>query len=144
MIFPKRDKWRYTSLNPTTPKLKGLIKNQKAESPIRPVVNWTSAPVYRPGKILVKILQANVPLPHTFVTNSTHLNDLADIPYKHNLRHAPYDISNMYSKILTNELLSIIDTACNNNLVKKSLKWDLINLSKTIIDQNYLQFEGIT
>jgi hypothetical protein len=146
VIFPKQDKWRYTSLNPTKPKSKGLIKNDKAESPIRPVVNWTSAPVYRPAKILVKILQAHVPLLYTFnVTNSTHLiNDLADIPYKHNLRFTSFDISNIYSKIPTNELLSIIDTACNNNLVKKSLKQDLINLSKTIIDQNYLQFEGIT
>jgi hypothetical protein len=50
----------------------------------------------------------------------------------------------MYTKIPTNELLSIIDTACNNNLVEKSLKRDIINLPKAIIDQNYLQFEGVT
>jgi hypothetical protein len=56
VIFPKQDKWKYTSLNPATPTLKGLIKIHKAESPIRPVVNWMSAPTYRPAKMLVKIL----------------------------------------------------------------------------------------
>ena len=86
------------------------------------------------------------PLPYTFnVTNSTHLiNDLADIPYDHNLRLASFDISNMYTNIPTHELLSIIDTACNNNLVEESLKRDIINLSKTIINQNYLQYEDMT
>ena len=43
IIFPKQNKWKYNSLNPTTPTLKGLIKVHKAESPIRPVVNWTNA-----------------------------------------------------------------------------------------------------
>jgi hypothetical protein len=50
----------------------------------------------------------------------------------------------MYTNVPTNELLSIIDTACNNKPVGKSLKRDIINLSKAIIDQNYLQFEGVT
>jgi len=40
--------------------------------------------------------------------------------------------------------LSIIDTACNNNLVEGRLKRDIINLSKTIVDQNYFQFEDLT
>jgi len=39
VIFPRQDKWKYTSLNPATPTLKGLIKIHKAESPIRPLVN---------------------------------------------------------------------------------------------------------
>jgi len=50
----------------------------------------------------------------------------------------------MYTNIPTHELLSIIDTACNNNLVEERLKRDIINLSKTIIDQNYFQFEDLT
>ena len=64
--------------------------------------------------------------------------------YDHNLRLASFEISNMYTNIPTHELLSIIDTACNNNLVEESLKRDIINLSKIIINQNYLQFEDMT
>jgi len=50
----------------------------------------------------------------------------------------------MYTNNPTHELLSIIDTARNNNLVEESLKRDIINLSKTIINQHYLQFEDMT
>jgi hypothetical protein len=49
----------------------------------------------------------------------------------------------MYTNIPTHELLSIIDTACNNDLVEDSLKRDIINLSKTIINQNYFQFQDM-
>ena len=37
--IPKETKWRHVSLNPTTPKIRGLIKIHKKDSPIRPVVN---------------------------------------------------------------------------------------------------------
>jgi len=65
-------------------------------------------------------------------------------PYDHKLRLASFDISNMYTNNPTHKLLSIIDTACNKNLVEERLKRDIINLSETIIDQNYLQFEDLT
>ena len=65
-------------------------------------------------------------------------------PYDHNLRLAFLDISNIYTNIPTHKLLYSIDTACNNNLVEERLKRDIINLSKTIIEQNYLQFEDLT
>jgi len=105
-----------------------------------------NAPAYKPAKMLVKLLAKHTPLPYTFnVINSTHLiNNLFNIPYDHNLRLASFDISNMYTNIPTHELLSIIDTACDNNLVEERMKRDIINLSKTIIDQNYFQFEGLT
>jgi len=50
----------------------------------------------------------------------------------------------MYTNIPTHETLSVIDTDCNNNLVEERLKRDIINPSKTIIDQNYFQFEDLT
>ena len=96
--------------------------------------------------MLVKLLQTHSPLPYTFnVTNSTQLiNDLADIPYDHILRLVSFDISNMHTNIPTYELLSIIDTACNNNLVEERLKRNIIHLLKSIIEQNYFQFEELT
>jgi bifunctional pyridoxal-dependent enzyme with beta-cystathionase and maltose regulon repressor activities len=50
----------------------------------------------------------------------------------------------MYTNIPTNELLRIIDIACQNNYVKENLKQNIIKLTKTIIDQNYLQFLDMT
>ena len=53
-IIPKEAKWRHVSLNPTAPKIRGLIKIHKEDSPIRPVVNWKNAPTYKLARSLVK------------------------------------------------------------------------------------------
>jgi hypothetical protein len=70
VIFPNQDKWKHTAPNPTTPTLKGLIKVHKAESPIRPVVNWTNAPTYKSAKLLVKYYKHTLPY-HTRSTSPT-------------------------------------------------------------------------
>jgi len=58
----KRAKWRHVSLNPTAPKIGGLIKIHKEDSPIRPVVNWKNVPAYKLARSLVKKLQTHVPV----------------------------------------------------------------------------------
>jgi len=50
----------------------------------------------------------------------------------------------MYTNIPTNELLRIIESACENNAVEVELKHDIIKLLKVIMDQNYFQFMGQT
>jgi hypothetical protein len=46
-IIPQESRWRHVSLNPTAPKIRGLTKIHKIDSPIRPVVNWKNAPAYK-------------------------------------------------------------------------------------------------
>jgi hypothetical protein len=107
-VIPKEIKWKYISLNHTTPIMKGLIKIRKTESPIKPVVNWKNASAYKLAKKLVEVLHTHTPLPHMFnVKNTSQLiNDFTDIPYDHNLRLASFDITNIYTNIPTNELLN--------------------------------------
>ena len=38
-------------------------KIHKANSPIRPIINWQNAPAYRLTKLLSKLLQLHIPLP---------------------------------------------------------------------------------
>jgi hypothetical protein len=104
-IIPKEDKWKYISLNLTTPRMRGLIKIHKTEYPIRPVVNWINVPAHKLAKKLVVVeLLTHTPLPYTFNGRniSQLINDLTDIPYDHNLRLASFDITNMYTNIPTN------------------------------------------
>jgi hypothetical protein len=140
-ITQSNKKWKYVNLNPAAPNIRGLIKIHKREAPIRPVVNWMNAPAYKLAKLLTKILQTHIPLPHSFkVKNTVQLvEDLTDIPYSHNLRLA-FDISNMYINIPTEEFIKIIKIACQNNNIEENLTRDIIKLSRTIIDQNYFQF----
>lgn len=96
--------------------------------------------------MLVKKLQSYIPLPYAFnIKNTTHLiKDLTDIPYSSKLKLASFDIANMYTNIPTNELLTIIDMTCQNNYVDENMKKNIIKLSKTVIDQNYFQFQDLT
>jgi hypothetical protein len=63
-------------------------------------------------------------LPYTFNIKSTsHLiEDLNNIPYSQNLKLASFDTANMYTNILTNDLIDIIDMAYQNNYIDKNLK----------------------
>jgi hypothetical protein len=46
-VVKKQEKWKYINLNPSTPTIRGLLKIHKNNSPIRPVINWRNAPVYK-------------------------------------------------------------------------------------------------
>jgi hypothetical protein len=91
------------------------------------------------------------------VQNTTHLiEELKENPYSHNLRFASFDITDMYTNMYTNmhtnmhtniptgELIRITEKACQNNCIESNLKFDIIKLINTILDQNYFQFHGKT
>jgi hypothetical protein len=122
VIIPKDKKWKYINLNPSTPSVRDLIKFHTVDAPIRPIVDWTNAPAYKLAKLLVKQLQLHTPLLHAFtVQNTPHLiKGLSDIPYNNKVRLASFDISNMYTNIPTNQLITIIKLTCQNNYVDKT------------------------
>ena len=65
-VIPKDDKWRYISLNPTLPTIRGLVKIHKETAPIRPVINQKNTPVYKVAKMLAKKLKTYIPLLYAF------------------------------------------------------------------------------
>ena len=60
--------------------------------------------------------------------------------YNQNLRLASFDITNMYTKIPTSNLIVIIDTTCRNNHIEENLTQEILKLSGVIINQNFFQF----
>jgi hypothetical protein len=50
-------------------------------------------------------------------------------------------ITNMYSNIPTNELITIINKFCEANNIENRLKQDILKILKTIIDQNFFRFQ---
>ena len=49
LIHPEA-KWKFTNMNPQTPRLNGLIKIHKDGMPFRPVVDYSQAPAYKLAK----------------------------------------------------------------------------------------------
>jgi hypothetical protein len=140
------NKWRYVNLNPDTPLLRGLVKVHKKDLPVRPIVNYRSAPCYRLAKMFSEKLKTYIPLPYIYnIQNSVQLmKDLSDFPFSPNLKVASLDISNMYTKIHTEELLNIIDIMCDKHSIEDTLKLDITEIAKLIIAQNCFKFRDKT
>ena len=65
-LIPKEHKWKYINMNPSAPSIKGLIKLHKPDQPIRSVVNWRDAPVYRLSTFFTDKINHLAPLPSSF------------------------------------------------------------------------------
>jgi hypothetical protein len=78
-----RKTWKYVSVNPSAPTIRGLIKIHKVDSPIKTTVNWTNAPAHKLAKMLSKNLEIYILLPHILnVKNTIQLiKDLLEIPF---------------------------------------------------------------
>jgi len=145
-LVETRSKWKHINLNPDAPVLRGLIKVHKEDAPIRPVVNYKSAPSYNLAKWFAKVLKEYIPLPNIYnVPNSVHLmKELADIPYAPDLRLASLDISNMFSHIPVKELLDIIEITCRNNTLEPTVIQEILQITNLITAQNYFKFQDKT
>jgi hypothetical protein len=109
-------------------------------------VNWRGAPVYKLAKFLKKSIQLHIPLPNVFnVSNTTQLiDDLLSIPQKPCTKLASLDIENMYSKIPTNKLIPIIKEISIRNQLYKKVTNEIITITQTVLQQNYLTFNNNT
>jgi hypothetical protein len=139
----KHQKAKYINLNPTIPSIRGLPKVHKENCPIRPIINWQNAPAFKIAKLLNKLIPANTPLPNIFnVKNSIQLTkDLTEITFSSSLKLASFDIENMYSNIPTNNLINIIKYMRIEQQIQTSISNEIINLTRTIIEQNYFMFQ---
>jgi hypothetical protein len=70
------------------------------------------------------------------------MTDLQDIPYSEKLRFVSFDISNMCSNVPTAKLPQIISLICDQLHTTKRFKRDIIKLVRTVIKQNYFQFQN--
>ena len=53
-LIDKDHRWKYISMNPLAPSIKGLIKIHKPDQPIHPVVNWHNTPACKLSKLFTK------------------------------------------------------------------------------------------
>jgi hypothetical protein len=112
--------------------------------PIRPVVIWQKAPAYKLTKWFSNLLPIYIPLPIQFnIKKSVHLmNDLIEITVNQNLRFVSFDIENMYTNIPTSDLIEIIKSLSIDQGHNSELTNELINITHTILRQNYFQSQS--
>jgi hypothetical protein len=142
--IPKSKQWIYYHMNPQPPNIRAQIKIHKTPNTIRPIVNWRNAPGYKLAKELTRILQQNLQLPYTYnISNTVQLTtDLNSIPINENTRMCSFDIKNMYTNIPTAKVYEYIKQILNKTVEMPNRKTEILNLVKTVLDQNYFSFNN--
>ena len=95
-LFDKRTQSSLKPINASAPCLRGLPKVYKQNTPIRPLVNFTTAPGYKIAKTLVKIIRDHTNLENNrivksnkdFIKNVNHVtiqpnHKLVSVSYTH-------------------------------------------------------------
>jgi hypothetical protein len=105
--------------NPKPPQIRAFIKLRKPGNPIRPIINFQNAPIYKLAKFY-NILNNRCKMPNTFnIHNSISLiDDLKNMKISENTRLCSFDIKNIYSNIPTRELNNIIINIAKRNYIQ--------------------------
>lgn len=141
-VIQKTQTYKYIPMNPTAPPLNSLPKIHKPNIPIRPVVNYTTAPAYKLSKFLASEISKTIDLEDKFtIKNSIELVDILKntrITPSHRL--LSLDIKNLYTSIPKNDTLSFLKEKLLLNYDRKYVD-QIINLTTISLEQNYFEFD---
>ena len=144
--------WGAKNANPSKPIFHTATKVHKQHYPIRPIVNYKSAPAYYSKKLLSHILKLKLILDKYNIKNSTELTkQLHKIKLSPNLKFISFHINNMYTNIPVKETIDIIKLQLQQLQEDNNYVQQLVNSLNTVLEQNYfvynkefyLQLEGL-
>jgi hypothetical protein len=142
-MYPPSRRMYLTQIKPLAPKLNVLIKLHKDNEPIRPVVNNTQTPPYKLSKFLKQWLSETLQLPNNFmVHNSVQLaNELHNINLEETYKRITFDVKDLCVNIPIEEVIITMKSLLRNKKLYNSLIQQTILLLRTILSQNYCQFD---
>jgi hypothetical protein len=135
---------RLYPFKPAAPKLTGLPKIHKPNIPIRPLINFKTAPTYHIAKIIDKILRSKIKLNNTYNVKNGYetILKLQQIKANSNTKMVSYDISNMYTNIPINKTIKIIKNTLEKQNENTNFIHNLITIIRNICKQNYFEFNN--
>jgi hypothetical protein len=131
-------------MNPKATFLRGLPKVHKDGTPIRPLVDYTTAPTFKLAKKLESILKNHMVLNNSYslknsfdlIDKTKHLNVLP-----HQIL-ASFDIVNLYTNVPVHDTLALVDNILRqSNLLPEAVD-ELMILLHEVLNQNYFEFDG--
>jgi hypothetical protein len=130
---------RYTVMNPRPPILYSFPKIHKPENPIRPVVFFINAPVYKLAKFLNRHLPDLIKFKSPFsIKNSLDLiSKIQNIPVPSNSKLISFDIKNLFHSIPVPELLPLIKKHLDIHIIDPITRIETMELLSLCLDQNF-------
>lgn len=132
------------NMNPKTPTLRSQIKTHKINNPIRPIVNFTSAPSYKLARIMSNILKDKLVLPNKYIIkNSIELaNKIKNVELTKNDILISLDIKNLYTNIPIKETIDTMYNILLKNNENQLIVEQITNVISDILKQNYFTFNN--
>lgn len=97
-------------MNPQAPSFKGLPKLHKEGLPIRPLVNFISAPSYKLTKKLDKLPRQHLTVgnSHSFKNSTEFVDNTKQLQVENHMLMALFDIVNLFTNVPVHVTLDII------------------------------------
>ena len=132
-------------IKPKAPEFTGLPKLHKENLPVRPLINYTSAPTYKIAKKLQHIIKNSIKMENVHSVKNTleFIEKIKTIEILPNYKLVSMDIVNLYTNIPVLETLHIL----KNNLIKTGILNqiqidELLFLLQIILQQNYFTYDN--
>src|SRR5882724_10786693 len=142
--------------NAYAPYIKGLPKIHKENAPLRPIINFRSAPSYLLASYLLQQFTKIIKIPNsTAVKNSFELIEkLKDFELQDDYKLISFDIVGMYSNISVDDCIDAlsfylhkVDGTTSYSHVNFKLDnddiYEYLELTKLVLKQNYFQFDNV-
>jgi hypothetical protein len=144
-LLDERTRRYIKPIHAQAPQLTGLPKLHKQNIPIRPLINYTTAPSYKIAKLLQQIIKNNINLENdrSIKNNIDFVNKIKVTKLLPQYKIASFDIENLYTNVPVTDTIDIL----KENLIRKATMNtqeinELIILVQKILKQNYFTFNG--
>lgn len=143
VLFSEEEIKRLRVMNPNAPMLRGLPKVHKEGTPIRPLVDYTSAPTYKLAQKLESILSQQIVLHNNYSLINTYdfINKAKNVQVNPHDLLVSFDIVNLFTNVPVDQTLDIVKDHLNkdSNLLPEAIT-ELLTLLKEALKQNYFKF----
>ena len=144
-LFDANVRHHIKQINAQAPAFTGLPKIHKDNMPIRPLVNYTSAPGYKIARKLQHIIKNSIKLEnnHSIKNNKDFINKINSIDLLPSYKLVSFDIVNLYTNIPIQETIEILQNNLLNTAILNPQEInELILILRIVLKQNYFTFDG--
>lgn len=146
LVLKTHEKRKLISMNPSAPTLKAFPKIHKVNTPIRPIINFRSAPSYKLSHFLQKYLKDNYKF-----SNNRSINSSTDFAHKvcqsslrNTHRMMSLDVVNMFTSVPLQDTVAIIESNLkdNENISEEEVN-EILRLIRLTLKHNYFSFNNV-
>lgn len=142
-LFNETTKRYLKPINARAPQLTGLPKIHKENMPMRPVVNYTSAPGYRVSKKLEQIIKHGLKIRNNNSVKNSYefIEKMKTVELSPNHKLVSFDVTNLYTNVPVDKTVTVLKNILSETGILNEIEVnELIYILQLVLKQNYFSF----